>query len=192
MKKYYHISKGADDIYYILNCGSEFIKNLSTDLDIAKIKANKIVGSDVPVEIWHRKKWDKGYYKPQQDEHICDHNKYLEELAFEKQKADCEARQFIANIDDKIETELELTKRIAFENDWYGVSNICYFKDSNGNRFKYFGSCKSLRYFKKEGDKHPVSFKIKDHHFEDKYYKFDGVVPYKLNLIKQLKAKDDK
>ena len=28
---YYHISKGAYSIYYILNNGEDFIKNLSTD-----------------------------------------------------------------------------------------------------------------------------------------------------------------
>jgi hypothetical protein len=32
----YHISKGADDIYWILNDGDFFIQNLSKDLDIAK------------------------------------------------------------------------------------------------------------------------------------------------------------
>ena len=191
MEKYYHISKGADDIYYILNCGVDYIQNLSLDLETAKFKAKNIIGSEVPVDIWFRKKWLEKH-KPNQDSHIKSYENYLQKLAFEKDKLNCEARQFVGNINDKIETELELTTRFDFQNDWYGISSICYFKDSNDNRYKYFGSCRSLRYFKNEGNKYLVSFKIKNHHFEDKYYKVDGVVPYKLNLIKQLKAKEGK
>ena len=55
---YYHISKGAYSIYYILNNGEDFIKNLSTDLKQAKQIAKEIVGSDVPVNIWCRKSWN--------------------------------------------------------------------------------------------------------------------------------------
>ena len=48
----YHISKGADSHFYILNNGDFFVQNLSTDLDKAISKAKKITGKDVPVDIW--------------------------------------------------------------------------------------------------------------------------------------------
>ena len=59
----YHISKGADSIFYILNDGENFVKNLSTDFETAKIEAKKIVGENVDVSIWTRiyLKKDKGY-----------------------------------------------------------------------------------------------------------------------------------
>lgn len=190
MEKNYHISKGADDIYYILNCGMDYIQNLSLDLETAKIKAKNIIGSEVPVDIWFRKKWLERN-KPNQDAHVKSYENYLQKLAFEKDKLDCEARQFVSNINDKVEIELQLTVRFDVETQW-GISGVCFLKDVNGNRYKYFGSGKVLKYFKKEGDKHLVSFKIKDHHFEDKYYKVDGVIPYKLNLIKQLKKEGKK
>ena len=50
----YHISKGADSHFYILNNGDFFVQNLSTDLDKAISKAKKITGKDVPVDIWLR------------------------------------------------------------------------------------------------------------------------------------------
>ena len=50
----YHISKGAEGIFYILNDGDTFVKNLSKDLEEAKIEAKKIVGENVDVSIWTR------------------------------------------------------------------------------------------------------------------------------------------
>ena len=50
----YHISKGTDSVFYILNDGDTFVKNLSKDLETAKIEAKKIVGENVDVSIWTR------------------------------------------------------------------------------------------------------------------------------------------
>ena len=50
----YHISKGTDSIFYILNDGDIFIKNLSKDLQTAKIEAEKIAGKKVEVICWTR------------------------------------------------------------------------------------------------------------------------------------------
>ena len=82
---YYHISKGAYSIYYILNNGEDFIKNLSTDLKQAKQIAKEIVGNDVPVNIWCRKSWNidnKKYLESlvQLDQHIIDHKSHLDSL----------------------------------------------------------------------------------------------------------------
>ena len=50
----YHISVGAEGVFYILNDGNTFIKNLSKDLEASKIQAKNIVGKDVDVSIWTR------------------------------------------------------------------------------------------------------------------------------------------
>ena len=60
----YHISKGADRIFYILNDGEEYIRKLSTDLKEAKVKAKNYVGYDVPINIWTRDKWNATTAKP--------------------------------------------------------------------------------------------------------------------------------
>ena len=45
----YHISKGTDSVFYILNDGDTFVKNLSKDLETAKIEAKKIVGNEASI-----------------------------------------------------------------------------------------------------------------------------------------------
>lgn len=50
----FHISKGTDSVFYILNDGIKFIKNLSKDLQTAKIEAEKIAGKKVEVIYWTR------------------------------------------------------------------------------------------------------------------------------------------
>ncbi len=74
------------------------------------------------------------------------------------------------------------------ENEW-GLSRIVYLKDEYGNRFKYFGTAKAVWNFRNIGDKAKIEFVIKEHKFEDKYFKFDGVVPYNLNMISKIKNK---
>ena len=58
----YHISKGADDIYWILNEGEDYKGKLSTDLNKAKAKAEEKIGYVPDVVIWHRKSWEKFTY----------------------------------------------------------------------------------------------------------------------------------
>ena len=183
---YYHVSKGADDIYYILNNGMEYIQNLSTDLDVALIKAKNIIGSEVPLDIWYRKKWLE--FKPQQDQHVEDHYAYIAKLNYAKDKVQCESRKFIGTINEKLICDLECTLTYDVESQW-GLSRVVYLKDADGNRFKYFGTAKAVWNFKKIGDKAKIEFVIKEHKFEDKYFKFDGVVPYNLNMITKIKNK---
>jgi hypothetical protein len=188
-KNYFHISKGADDIYYILNNGTEYLQNLSTDLDIAVIKAKNIIGSDVPVDIWYRQK-TLGW-KPQQDQHVEDHYAHLAKINFEKDKTQCQARQFVGAVNEKMICELECTLTYDVQGEW-GPSRVVYLKDAQGNRFKYFGTAKAVWNFKKIGDKAQLEFVIKEHKFEDKYFKFDGVVPYNLNMIAKIKNPNPK
>ena len=89
MEKSYHISKGADDVYWILNCGESFIKNLSKDFDTAVAKAKEYIGDneDIPVDVWHRAKQTNTYvpyeYPVQQDAHVDSYYEYLYQLEFE-------------------------------------------------------------------------------------------------------------
>ena len=81
----YHISKGADSHFYILNDGEFFVQNLSTDLDKAISKAKKIIGEEVPVDIWLRnhKKTFQYEVKPQQhNSHILSYEKHLADIEF--------------------------------------------------------------------------------------------------------------
>ena len=55
----YHISKGSDDIYWILNEGEDYRGKLSTDLKKAKVKAKEKIGYVPDVVIWYRKNWEK-------------------------------------------------------------------------------------------------------------------------------------
>ena len=182
---YYHVSKGADDIYYILNNGMEYIQNLSTDVDVALIKAKNIIGFEVPLDIWYRKKM--GEWKPQQDQHVEDHYAHLAKLNYAKDAAQCVSRQFVGSVNEKMVCELECTLTYDIQTEW-GPSRVVYLKDEQGNRFKYFGTAKAVWNFRKIGDKATIEFVIKEHKFEDKYYKFDGVVPYNLNMISKIKT----
>jgi hypothetical protein len=61
----YHISMGADAKMYILNFGEDYIKNLSNNLEIAKIKAKEYLdGKNVNVDIWLRPKYVSPVYIP--------------------------------------------------------------------------------------------------------------------------------
>lgn len=44
----YHISKGADNVFFILNCGEDFVRSLSTDHDTAKKLAVNLVKKKRP------------------------------------------------------------------------------------------------------------------------------------------------
>jgi len=190
-EKSYHISKGADDVYWILNHGESFVKNLSKDFDTAVAKAKKYIGvdEDIPVDVWHRvkKTYDSYQYPIQQDSHVDSYYEYLYQLEFEAKKIECEARQFVGEVGDTLEMELELIETFSFESD-YGYCSCYRFKDQNGNRFIYFGTSQEADCFKNAGDKHVVSFQIKRQFTDNQHYEKDGVVPFKVNQIAKLKT----
>jgi hypothetical protein len=189
----YHISKGADDIYWILNDGDIFVKNLSTDLETAKIKAKEKIGFVPPVTIWHRQKFI--YSKPEYrvpdwllfNDHITTYKKHLAAVKFLAAEKDCESRQYVGSVGDVLELELILTDLFAFDGD-YGSCNCYKFKDSNNNRFIYFGNSGQLDCFKDVGDKFKVTFEVK-RQYEDLTH---DVVPYKLNHITKVKTNTPK
>lgn len=190
-EKSYHISKGADDVYWILNDGELFVKNLSKDFDTAVAKAKEYIGidKDIPVDVWHRaKQYFNTEKKPQQhNAHVDSYYEYLYQLEFKAKKIECESRQFVGEVGDNLEIELELIETFSFESS-YGYCSCYRFKDQNGNRFVYFGTSQEADCFKNAGDKHIVSFQIKRQFTDNQHYEKDGVVPFKVNQIAKLKT----
>lgn len=182
----YHISQGADTHFYILNDGDFFVKNLSTDLNTAILKAKEYTGQDVPVDIWLRSRQSAFHYeeKPKQhDAHIKSYENYLSIIEFEKKKAICDARQYIGSVGEKLNNELEMIDNFSFQSE-YGISNCYKFKDKNDNRYIYFGSSSQLNIFKNKGDKFVVSFEIKKQFINN----YKELIPYKINQITKIKA----
>ena len=106
----YHISVGAEGVFYILNDGETYISKLSTDLKEAKAKAKNYVGSDVPVNIWYRDSWKTGWTIPQyHEQHILDHKDHLWNLELEAKKAKYAKYSHIGTIGEKLNLELTIT-----------------------------------------------------------------------------------
>ena len=198
----YHISMGADAKMYILNNGEDYIKNLSTDLETAEIKAKEYLLKEysddnltdkqlkVPFDIWLRTKYVAPVYVSHTpdwllfNDHITKYNNHLENLAFNVSKKDCESSQYVGNVSDVLEMELELTETFNFASEW-GFCSCYKFKDSNNNRFVYFGTSKQLNTFKNSGDKFIISFEIKRQFIDENR----DVVPFKVNQITKVKNK---
>lgn len=172
---YYHISKGSDSIYYILNDGEDFIKNLSTNLNQAKKIAKKIVGHNVPVNIWCRKSWNiehKKYLENliQYDQHIIDHKSHLDSLEIAKRQKEIEAKyskfSHLGKVGEQITLDVTITKIFSYVGD-YGLTFVHKFEDNNGNQVIYFGHSKQLidkaepRF--QEGNKITITGIVKDH-----------------------------
>jgi|TARA_R110000796_G_C14357327_1_gene412368 hypothetical protein len=176
----FHISKGSDDIYWILNDGEDYKGKLSTDLNKAKLKAEKKIGYVPDVVIWHRKSWQKfTYVKPPQDQdsHISCYNDYLEEIRLASLKEDMAKKySHVGTVGEKISLELEIKEIFdypiytAFSD--YPIKSFGHkFTDSNGNKLIYFGNSKQFikgeKYesesIYKVGDKIKIKATIKDH-----------------------------
>jgi len=192
----YHISKGADNVFYILNDGETYLCKLSKDLSKAKkIATDKIKqhdpdffedGNELIVNIWNRKSWSKEQkpkWLPIQESHISAYYKYIYKLKFEENLKLVSHRQYVGNVGDIIELELEMIDSFSFSTEWGG--SWCYkFKDSKDNRFVYFGTSSQLSNFKENGDKSIIKFQIKKQFIDEKY----DIAPYKLNQIEKPKS----
>jgi len=182
----YHISKGAEGIFYILNDGKTYISKLSTDLKEAKIKAKNYVGFDVPINIWYRNSWERYTSIPkQQDQHIINHQDYLAKLEYEKHKKTIQDKyskfSHIGNVGDKLDLELTITEIFTYpiytEFSDRAICGYCHkFTDKNNNKLIYFGASKAFvekyktendsirdREIYKVGDKITVKATIKQH-----------------------------
>jgi hypothetical protein len=192
----YHISKGADNVFYILNDGETYLCKLSKDLSKAKkIATDKIkqhdpdffeAGNELIVNIWNRKSWSKEQkpkWLPIQESHISAYYKYIYKLKFEENLKLVSHRKYVGNVGDVIELELEMIDSFSFSTEWGG--SWCYkFKDSKDNRFVYFGTSSQLSNFKENGDKSIIKFQIKKQFIDEKY----DIAPYKLNQIEKPKS----
>ena len=192
----YHISKGATNDFYILNDGEEFICNLSKNLSKAKLKAVKLIkendpdyfedGDELTINIWNRierKQDQKPKWLPIQESHIRDYFRYISKIEYEKKLKSVSHREYVGNVGDTVELELEMLDSFSFATEWGG--SWCFkFKDSKDNRFIYFGTSSQLNNFKENGDKFVIKFQIKKQFIDEKY----DVAPYKLNQIEKPKS----
>ena len=151
----YHISKGKDDIFWILNHDEDFIKNLSIDKEQAITKAKEFLRSinepdDIKISVWYRD-YESGerleFNFPKYINYYDKHWFYF--LYLERQQeaknAKLEQLKHIGNINDKVELELTITDmfsyKIHLEHTFLPIFQTCYkFSDSDNNRFIYFGT----------------------------------------------------
>ena len=187
----YHISKGAEGIFYILNDGKTYISKLSTDLKEAKAKAKNYVGSDVPVNIWYRDSWKTGWTIPQyHEQHILDHKDHLWNLELEAKKARYTKYSHIGTIGEKLELELTIIEIYSFNGE-YGLCFVHRFKDNNDNQLIYFGNSKDLVEYRGDskfqvGNKITVKAIIKNHIQDKTDFLMPLTVITRPKLIKEI------
>ena len=177
----YHISKGSDDIYWILNEGEDYRGKLSTDLNKAKAKAEEKIGYVPDVIIWHRKSWEKFTYvkKPDYSEqHILDYFSNIRKLeTANKIKEAKDKFSHVGDVGDILDLELTIIKIFGFDSD-YGYCLAHKFQDADGNSLIYFGNSKQLidgydSKFK-VGDKISITAEIKRHTKDQRDFVFDN------------------
>ena len=213
----YHISKGADSVFYILNYGEAFVQNLSTDIKDAQKKAKEKVGYNVPVNIWHRFGWKKTEnieWIPFHFDHIDTHNNYLAKIRLENKKQELTKKysefSHIANVGDRLNLELTITEifnyPIQIEFFPYTITGYGHkFVDQNNNKLIYFGASKEFieKYtdeddIKKEkeiykvGDKIIVKATIKEHTTDIKDVDSETQIGMPLTIIARPKINKPK
>jgi len=171
----YHISKGADNVFFILNNGEDYLKKLSTNYDTAKKLAVKLIkehdpdffkdGNKLITFIWNRNKWQKEQkpkWLPFHFDHIDNHNNYLAKIKLENKKQELtkkySAFSHIGNIGDKVDLELTITEIFTYpiytEFSDRAICGYCHkFTDKNNNKLIYFGASKAfVEKYKTEND----------------------------------------
>ena len=167
----YHISKGADSVFYILNCGEEFVRTLSTNYDTAKKLAVDLIkkndpdffqeGNKLSTYIWNRDKWNvsKNFVPTEymlQHEHIRSYFCHIENVKYKKAIEEAKAKySHIGDVGDILDLELTITEIFGFDSN-YGYCLAHKFEDSNGNTLIYFGNSKELC------EDYDSKFKVKD------------------------------
>ena len=156
----YHISKGSESKFFILNDGELYCGKLSTNLDKAKKIAKEKLGFSVPVKIWYR----FGIQKTQiyvrnldQDSHVQDHFAFLNEqenkIRIENKKQELTKKystfSHISNVGDRVDLELTITEIFTYPiyTDYSDFPITGYghkFTDQNNNQVIYFGNSKTF------------------------------------------------
>ena len=208
----YHISKGSESKFFILNDGELYCGKLSTNLDKAKKIAKEKLGFSVPVKIWYR----FGIQKTQiyvrnldQDSHVQDHFAFLNEqenkIRIENKKQELTKKystfSHISNVGDKVDLELTITEIFTYpiytEFSDRAICGYCHkFTDKNNNKLIYFGASKAFveKYtdeddIKKEkeiykvGDKITVKATIKEHTIDKKDVDSETKIGMPLTVI---------
>jgi hypothetical protein len=177
----YHISKGADDIYWILNEGEDYKGKLSTDLNKAKAKAEEKIGYVPDVVIWHRRSWEKFTLVKTPvylEQHVLDYFSNIEKLETAKKIKEAKDKySYVGDVGDILDLELTITKIFGFDSN-YGYCLAHKFKDADNNSLIYFGNSKQLcsdcdSKFK-EGDKITITAEIKRHTKDQRDFVFDN------------------
>jgi len=181
----YHISKGADNVFYILNDGEDYLGKLSTDLSTAKKIAIEIISTLNPdyfknnkltIKVWNRQKHfteRKKYFDNlvQLDQHIQDHKSHLDSLEIAERQKKIKDKyskfSYLGKLGEQITLELIITKIFSYVGD-FGLTFVHKFKDNNGNQVIYFGHSKELVDEKanakfQEGNKITITGIVKDH-----------------------------
>lgn len=181
----YHISKGADNVFYILNDGEDYLGKLSTDLSTAKkiaiqristLNPDYFKNNKLTIKVWNRQKYftnRKKYFDNlvQLDKHIEDHKSHLDSLEIAKRQKEISAKyskfSHLGQVGEQITLELTITKIFSYVGD-YGLTFVHKFKDNNGNQVIYFGHSKQLVDEKaqtkfQEGNKITITGIVKDH-----------------------------
>jgi hypothetical protein len=177
----YHISKGADDIYWILNEGEDYKGKLSTDLNKAKAKAEEKIGYVPDVVIWHRRSWEKFTLVKTPvylEQHVLDYFSNIEKLETAKKIKEAKDKySYVGDVGDILDLELTITKIFGFDSN-YGYCLAHKFKDADNNSLIYFGNSKQLcnNYDSKfkEGDKITITAEIKRHTKDQRDFVFDN------------------
>ena len=156
----YHISKGSESKFFILNNGEDYCGKLSTDLYKAKKIAKEKLGYNVPVKIWYRFGWQKTeIYVANSDHnsHVLDHFAFLNEqenkIRIENKKQELTKKystfSHISNVGDKVDLELTITEIFTYPiyTDYSDLPITGYghkFTDQNNNQVIYFGNSKAF------------------------------------------------
>ena len=184
----WHISKGADSVFFILNNGEDYYGKLSTDLETAKLKANKKLGFDVPVKIWLRLGNSSNSFVEEKrlvqlDNHISTYQIHNDKIKFEEYKKSIIDKyskfSHVANVGDKVNLELTITEIFTYPihtERWVITGYGHKFVDKDNNKLIYFGNSKQfleeyeteyettrLREIYKVGDKISVKATVKEH-----------------------------
>lgn len=180
----YHISKGADNVFYILNDGQDYLGKLSTDLSTAKkiaiqrittLNPDYFKNNKLTIKVWNRQKYftdRKKYFDNliQLDQHIEDHKSHLHSLKIAQIQKEIEAKyskfSHLGKVGEQITLDVTITKIFSYVGD-YGLTFVHKFEDNNGNQVIYFGHSKQLidkaepRF--QEGNKITITGIVKDH-----------------------------
>lgn len=177
----YHISKGADNVFYILNDGEDYLGKLSTDLSTAKkiaiqristLNPDYFKNNKLTIKVWNRQK----YYTErknllQYDQHIIDNQSHLDSLKFAEIQKQIKVKyskfSYVGEVGEQITLELTITKIFSYVGD-YGSTFVHKFQDNNGNQVIYFGHSKQLVDEKgeakfQEGNKIIITGIVKNH-----------------------------